>query len=69
MKKNMGLWDRLLRLLIASIIGVSYLAGTISGIIGLIWLVLGVLFALTSAISFCPLYASLDISSSREDNH
>lgn len=57
MKKNMGLADRIIRVIIAAIVGVLYFTGTISGTLGIVLLVLAAIFVLTSIISFCPLYA------------
>ena len=62
MKKNMGSLDRSLRVLVAIVIGYLYYAGTISGTLGLVLLVLAAVFALTSIISFCPLYLPFGIS-------
>ena len=56
MKKNMGTADRIIRLVIAAIIGILYFTNIITGTIGLVLLVLSVVFVLTSLISFCPLY-------------
>jgi len=57
MKKNMGSADRIIRVLLAIVVGVLYFTGTISGTVGIILLVLAGVFVLTSLISFCPLYA------------
>ena len=62
MKKNMGTADKSIRLIIAVIIGVLYYMGTISGTLGIILLVVAGVFALTSFISFCPLYAPFGMS-------
>lgn len=62
MKKNMGSADRIIRIIIAAIIGVLYFTGTISGTLGIILLVLAAIFVLTSFISFCPLYAPFGIT-------
>ena len=62
MKKNMGNADRIIRIIIAAIIGALYFTGTISGSIGVILLVLAGVFLLTSFISFCPLYLPFGIS-------
>ena len=56
MKKNVGTLDRILRLVIAIIFAYLYFSGTITGALGIILLVLGAVFALTSLFSFCPLY-------------
>ena len=62
MKKNMGKADRIIRILIAVVIGVLYFTNTISGTLGLVLLILGAVFLLTSFISFCPLYAPFGIN-------
>ncbi len=56
MKKNMGLTDRIIRLVIAAIIAGLYFTNVINGTLGLILIILAGVFALTSFISFCPLY-------------
>lgn len=62
MKANMGSTDRILRTLLAVVIGVLYFTGTITGTLGIVLLVLAVVFLLTSFISFCPLYAPFGIN-------
>jgi hypothetical protein len=61
MKKNMGSADRIIRLIIAAVVGVLYFTGIISGTIGIVLLVLAGVFVLTSLISFCPIYAPFGI--------
>lgn len=62
MKKNMGGTDRIVRILLAVVISVLYFTQTIGGTLGIVLLVLGGIFVLTSFISFCPLYAPFGIS-------
>ena len=62
MKKNMGLADRTIRVIVAAVIAILYFTGTISGTLGIVLLVLAVVFLLTSLISFCPLYLPFGIS-------
>lgn len=61
MKKNMGTADRVIRIIIAAIVGVLYFQEIITGTLGIILLVLAGVFVLTSLISFCPLYAPFGI--------
>lgn len=61
MKKNMGTADKTIRLLAAATIGSLYIFGVIEGTVGIVLLVLAGIFALTSFISFCPLYAPFGI--------
>lgn len=56
MKKNMGSIDRIIRLLLAAIFAYLYFAGIVTGTLGLILVILGGVFVLTSLVSFCPLY-------------
>ncbi|HPN18643.1 MAG TPA: DUF2892 domain-containing protein [Chitinophagales bacterium] len=58
----MGSADRIVRLIVAAIFAVLYFTNTVSGTLGIILLVLGGVFVLTSLISFCPLYAPFGFS-------
>jgi hypothetical protein len=57
MKKNMGSADRIIRLIVAAVIAILFFTNVISGTLGIVLLVIAGVFALTSFISFCPLYA------------
>jgi len=59
--KNMGSADRIIRVVIAVVIAVLYFTGVISGIVGIILLVLAGVFVATSLISTCPLYMPFGI--------
>jgi len=65
MKKNMGTADRIIRLIIAAIVGILYFTGTITGTFGIVLLILAGVFILTSVIGFCPLYAPFGLSTCR----
>ncbi|MCC4253732.1 MULTISPECIES: YgaP family membrane protein [Sphingobium] len=62
MTRNMGTVDRMLRTIVALVIGYFWWTGTISGGLGVGLAILAVVFLLTSAISFCPLYRPLGLS-------
>ena len=62
MKKNMGTADRIIRLLIAAVAVFLYFNGTLSGTVGIVALVVAAVFALTSLVSFCPLYRLMGLS-------
>ncbi|MCE2611732.1 DUF2892 domain-containing protein [Flavobacteriaceae bacterium D16] len=62
MKKNMGSADRIIRTIIAVVVGALYFTDIIAGTLGLVLLILAVVFLLTSLVSFCPLYAPFGIS-------
>jgi hypothetical protein len=65
MKKNMGIADKFIRVIIAVVILTLYFTNVISGILGIVLIVLSGVFILTSLISFCPLYTIFGISSNR----
>lgn len=64
----MGGTDRIIRIIIAIVVGVLYYTETISGTLGTVLLVLGVVFLLTSFINFCPLYTVLGINTGKKVN-
>lgn len=62
MKPNMGSADRIVRVLLAVVFSILYFTGTVTGTFGVVLLILGGVFLLTSVVSFCPLYAPFGIS-------
>ena len=52
----MGTTDRIIRIIIAAVVGFLYYNKTITGTLGIVLLALAGVFVLTSLISFCPLY-------------
>jgi len=62
MKQNMGSIDKIIRVLVAVVIGVLYFTDQITGTAAIILGIFAVIFLLTSAIGFCPLYLPLKLS-------
>lgn len=62
MKKNMGNTDRIIRVILALVLAALYFTGTITGTLGIVLVVLGVVFVLTSLVSFCPLYTLVGLN-------
>jgi hypothetical protein len=62
MKKNMGGADRIIRILLAAVFAYLYFGGVVTGTIGLVLVILGGIFVLTSLLGFCPIYALVGIS-------
>ncbi len=56
MKKNMGLVDKIVRITIAAIVVILFFTNILTGVLGIVLLILSGVFLLTSSISFCPLY-------------
>jgi hypothetical protein len=62
MKRNMSNTDRIVRVILAAVLAYLYFAGIVTGVLGIILVVLAAVFLLTAAIAFCPLYAPFKIS-------
>ncbi|NOT50944.1 MAG: DUF2892 domain-containing protein [Chitinophagaceae bacterium] len=62
MKPNMGTADRIIRVLLAAVFAYLYFSGTVTGIPGIVLIVLGAVFVLTSLVSFCPLYTLVGLN-------
>lgn len=62
MTRNMGLIDRVLRVLMAVVIAALYISGVIGGWQALVLGVIAVVFVVTSAMGFCPGYLPFKIN-------
>jgi len=62
MKKNMGTIDRVIRTLLAVTVIILYLTGNITGLAAIILGIFALIFLVTSAVGFCPLYTLFGIS-------
>lgn len=67
MKVNMSFADKVIRALIAIIIGILYFTNVISGTVGIILLIVGVVFLITSFVGFCPLYTLFGLSTKKNE--
>jgi len=52
----MGGADRIIRIIIAIVIGILYWQGIIEGTLAYVLIAVAAVFLLTSFVSFCPLY-------------
>lgn len=62
MTKNMGTTDRVIRTLAALGIAILLLTGYIQGVVATVLGLFAIVFLVTSAMGFCPLYLLLKIS-------
>lgn len=62
MKKNMGIADRTIRILIGIGIAVLYFTGRISGTLAIVLGVVAIVFLLTSFMGWCPGYLPFGLS-------
>lgn len=67
MKKNMGIADRIIRILAAIVLVILYFTGTVTGTLGIVLLVFAAVFVLTSIVSFCPLYAPFGLKTCKTE--
>jgi hypothetical protein len=67
MKKNMGLIDKVIRILVAIAVIALYFTNMISGVLAIILLVVAGVFILTSLIGFCPLYLPFGLNTGKKE--
>jgi K+-transporting ATPase A subunit len=67
MKKNMSSLDRIIRVAIAALFAYLYFGGIVTGTLGIVLVVLGAVFLLTSFIGFCPLYVPFKFSTKKSE--
>jgi hypothetical protein len=67
MKKNMGIIDIAIRIVVAVIIAVLYFTHIISGMFGIILLIFAGVFILTSLLGFCPLYLPIGLNTRKKE--
>lgn len=65
MNKNLGTADRIIRLIIAAIVAILFASNIITGTLGIILMIASGIFALTSIISFCPIYFILKLRTNK----
>jgi hypothetical protein len=61
-KINEGSADRVIRVVLGVVLLALYFMGTVTGTLGWVALVVGVIALATGAVGFCPLYAVLGLS-------
>lgn len=66
MKTNMSSADRIIRLLIAAVIVVLYFLDVINGTTAAVLLIVAAVLALTSVVSFCPIYSALHFRTNKK---
>ncbi len=61
MNKNVGNIDQIIRLTLAAVIALLFLTKILTGIFGIVLLILAAILLSTGIFRFCPLYALLGI--------
>lgn len=66
MKRNMGLIDRVIRVVLAAALVIVALAGKLHGALLIILLVVAAILLLTGLVGYCGLYVPLKISTNKK---
>ena len=66
MKRNVGIVDMVIRIVLAGVVAVLYFAHLLSPVAAVILGILAVVFLVTGIARFCPLYLLLGLSSKRK---
>jgi hypothetical protein len=66
MKKNVGSADRIVRIVAALAIGLLLIFNVLTGPVGTVLGIVAIVFLATGAISFCPLYLPLGLSTNKK---
>jgi len=65
MKRNLSNLDRVVRIVLAAVFATLYFGGIVTGMPGIILVVLAAVFLFTSIVAFCPLYSLFKLSTSK----
>lgn len=65
MKTNESNLDRIIRVVFAIVLFALYFTNTVTGTLGIVFIVLGALALITGVVGFCPLYALLKIRTNK----
>lgn len=68
MNLNMGVVDRIIRILIAIVIGVLYFTNRISGTLAIVLAVVAIVFLITGCSGRCPAYIPFGLSTSKKQS-
>jgi uncharacterized membrane protein len=65
MKKNIGSPDRIIRIVVAVLIGILYFSNILKGVLGIMLLAVAAIFVSIIFVSFFPVYAFFDLNPDR----
>lgn len=66
MKKNMGSADKIIRTVLAIVLGILILTGQVEGTAAIVLGIIAVVLLLTSMIGTCPAYLPFNISTRKD---
>lgn len=65
MKKNMGSFDRTLRIILAVVLALLIAFNQLTGVAAIIFGIIAIAFIITGIIGFCPIYAPFRINTAK----
>jgi len=65
MKTNESGLDRIIRVMVGIVLLALYFTGSVTGGVGIVFIVLGAVALLTGVVGFCPLYTLLKFSTNK----
>ena len=65
MKTNESGLDRIIRVILGIALLALYFTGTVTGVLGIIFIVVGAIALLTGVVGFCPLYMLLKLNTNK----
>jgi len=66
MKRNMGIADRVIRIVLAAVVAALYFTHQLSMVAAIVLGILAVVFLVTGIVGVCPLYLPFGISTKRK---
>ncbi len=67
MKKNVGIFDRIIRIVLAVLAVVLYVSGAVSGSTAIILGAVALIFLVTGFAGYCPMYGACRISTQHSE--
>jgi hypothetical protein len=65
MKTNESSLDRIIRVVLAVVLFALYFTQTVTGTLGIVFIVIGAIALITGVVGFCPLYTLLKIRTNK----
>ena len=65
MKRNVGSTDKAIRMILAFLFATFYFTNVVTGLWGIVLLIVAIVLLLTSIISFCPMWALFGINTTK----
>ncbi|MBW7840788.1 MAG: DUF2892 domain-containing protein [Chitinophagaceae bacterium] len=66
MKPNINGTDKIIRFILAAVLAGLYIAGIVTGWLGIVFVVFAAVLVVTAFINFCPIYHMLGISTRKQ---